>query len=387
MNFEINGIGFVNKGAELMMYSIIHQIREWDTRHNVAVNIKTGNYSQRSKVGLYCIPWANYKRAPFLGEILSGISQLIPKEVLLNYKVIRYSDIEVILDSSGFAYSDQWGEDFITDLLKLTNRWRESGKKIIFLPQAFGPFNVQQNRLNMMAVIKNADLIYARDSHSFKHLLELEKGNSKIMLSPDFTNLIEGLIPDYIAKFNNLACLVPNVRMIDKHSSFDQESYIRFFQSTAQFLIEHGFDVIFLVHELNDSRLANELISRVGQNSQIITEKNPIILKGIIGQSKVVVGSRYHALVSSLSQGIPTLGTSWSHKYQALFDDYNCPEYLITNDDLGLDLETKLASLLFDPNRSMLINRLNIASQEQKNRTRKMWDDIYNHLFQSSTLA
>lgn len=384
MNFEIRGVGFINKGAELMLRAILHQVQKWGRNHIVAVDLKTGNQSQRSNLDLYTIPWAKYKKVPYSEQIISKLSSLVPKKVLLKNKMIPLSDIQVILDSSGFAYSDQWGTDSIADLLNFAKKRHEFGQKIIFLPQAFGPFDSQTNQANMIAVIEIADLLYARDHVSYQHLIRLVNDPSKIKISPDFTNIIDGIVPDYIDSNHKLAYLVPNARMVDKSETLNQEKYLNFFRTIAQHLIQHGYEISFLVHETNDIKLTEQLQSQIGSPSRLVLEQDPLKIKGLLGRCSVVVGSRYHAIVNSLSQGIPTLGTSWSHKYEALFKDYDCPDCLINNIGEEIEVESKLLTMLVEPDRSQLITRIKKAAEIQKTLSQNMWKDIYQYLFNTN---
>jgi colanic acid/amylovoran biosynthesis protein len=381
MNFEIHGVGFINKGAELMMRAIYHQIKSWDVDHQVAVNLKTGNASERLETGISTIPWADYKRVPFIGDGIAFLSNYIPEGLLNKYNFIASKNINVVFDASGFAYSDVWGTEFIEDLLKYTHKWKSESKKIFLLPQAFGPFEIRRNKLNMKEIISNVELIYARDPESFNYLKEMDYENHKIRMAPDFTITLEGNIPDYIDHYTNLVCLIPNFRMVDKYTNLDEKTYRNFFLDISSYLIEHDYEVVILIHEKNDQTFGEELKNQIGKSIKLFVEDNALLLKGIIGKSKLVVGSRYHGLVSSLSQGVPSLGTSWSHKYESLFKDYGCSDCLLKHISKHIDVASVLNPLLVDPARKNLILQLKSASQKQKIKISIMWNEIYNNIF------
>jgi polysaccharide pyruvyl transferase WcaK-like protein len=49
-------------------------------------------------------------------------------------------------------------------------------------------------------------------------------------------------------------------------------------------------------------------------------ECGPSEVKGIIGLCEFFVGSRMHACIGALSQGIPTIGVAYSRKFQGVFE-------------------------------------------------------------------
>jgi colanic acid/amylovoran biosynthesis protein len=108
-----------------------------------------------------------------------------------------------------------------------------------------------------------------------------------------------------------------------------RSGYVPLLCSLARQLAELGFVPRVLNHEGEaDAALCESLREATG-SAEVITEADPRALKGIIGAAGIVVCSRYHGCVSALAQGVPCLGTSWSHKYAALFDEFGVTEYLL----------------------------------------------------------
>ncbi|HDZ0429808.1 TPA: polysaccharide pyruvyl transferase family protein, partial [Klebsiella pneumoniae] len=109
-------------------------------------------------------------------------------------------------------------------------------------------------------------------------------------------------------------------------------------------------------------------------NLEIITEGDPLKVKGIIGASAALVSSRFHGCVSALCQGIPCLGTSWSHKYERLFEDYGREKFLLTP-EMTIEQIQLLLEECMNKNTTEF-EAYNEKIQELKKDSEKMWDEI-----------
>ena len=145
----------------------------------------------------------------------------------------------------------------------------------------------------------------------------------------------------------------------------------------TRYAYEKGQKPFILVHgDINDLVLAEKICDTVGANIQIIKETNPLKIKGILGASSATLGSRFHGLVSSLSQGIPALGVGWSHKYQMLFEDYGFSEGLL---DLHMPIDElhKKMDLLFNvTTKEKIVSIIKKNNRNQKEQAQKMWDEV-----------
>lgn len=382
MIIEIDGVEFNNKGAELMLLTILQEISKRIPEARFVMRPRNDRpFFNRSKLGLY--QKLEYRKYGVdWGAILGSF---LPNEFKIHYGMIMEKDIDVLLDASGLGYSSKWGITPVKNASIKFSKMKKNGTKIIMLPQAFGPFDRDEYKKYLKRIIKNADLVFAREEKSKEILIEAVGEDPKIKVYPDFTNLLMADENLDIGDFSpvNKFCIIPNYRMIDKTDAKISDNYIFFMKTLIKSIIDKNEKVFILIHEgEKDLQLAKQIKSTINETDiDIIVKEDPIEIKKIISKSKGVVSSRYHGLVSGLSTGVPSLATGWNHKYKYLFKDYDFEEGMM---DVLMPIEkirNKLNALCDDKNHKILKNKLLKKSSYLKLKSNEMFDKVIDVIY------
>jgi polysaccharide pyruvyl transferase WcaK-like protein len=334
MYIEIKGVQFVNKGAELMLHAVLQQLKVLQPDARIVLQSNANSpYVARAKVGAW-----QKAGLRFFGIEFNAYSHWLPKKVrnwlARQYGIVTEADIDLVLDASGFAYGEQWPEKNALYLADELERFQRKGKIYVFLPQAFGPFNRPLEQKRLKESLGYAALVCARDESSFAYLQQLMGPSERLCQLPDFTNLVEPAQLESQLPTNTLM-MIPNHQMLSARNPDPlwRQNYLSVLRRFIDIAQQNAMHIVVLNHEgVKDLELCQQLLQGKSDKIELISEPDPLKVKALIGQSRAVVCSRFHGCVSALSQAIPCIGTSWSHKYEALFADYQSTELLIRPD-------------------------------------------------------
>ncbi len=374
MTIELRGVEFVNKGAELMLHAIMQRVKS--RFPDARFVMETSGRSPREKLkehGIFTKTNLKFKKVP-----LQYVLDLFPTPLLKKYSFIRESEVNVVLDASGFAFGDKWGaEKAGYRMANHVERWKGQKKSVVMLPQALGPFSKNGIAEKMKTITANADLIFARDKTSFGYISELSVKDN-IRLSPDFTNLIGGSVPAYYdPKVHDIA-IIPNDKMIETSNAEDSKKYLLLLKNVVKQLKQINRSPYFLIHEsTQDLHIVTQVNDSLSDTIPVVQEEDALKVKGLIGKSNAVVTSRFHGLVSSLSQAVPCLATGWSHKYEMLLLDYDYNDALLSLDISESDLLEKIKQITDEDQVKRDKSKLKSKSIEQKKLSEKMWDQVF----------
>ncbi|MFA5448491.1 MAG: polysaccharide pyruvyl transferase family protein [Sphaerochaeta sp.] len=384
MTIEIRRAGFVNMGAYLMLLSVLESAgQKYPT---TTFTMIPSTYNQQIEnifhLGMYPKVSLFWRRIQW-----GGIGCLIPKILRTQYGIILDNEVNLVLDAAGFAYGDQWGTGCLNELENSSRRWKRKGTAVVLLPQAFGPFTSNRMQRQIKKTVKNMDLIYAREQASYDNIVKVTGPLANLKIAPDFTTILPGKLPEGFKPIENCICIIPNKKMIDRTESQVSQSYLGFLKTCTTYILSKGSNVAFLIHEGEpDYSLAKEVCTQLQIDLPIIKEEDPLFIKGIIGTFSATIGSRFHGLVSALSQGVPSLATGWSHKYQMLMEDYGFLEGLL--EDLCDEcIIKKKIDMVIDPAMNLAIRKKLLTNSEKlKEKTHAMWEEIF-ELIESKQLS
>ncbi|GAB6165777.1 hypothetical protein JCM19992_17770 [Thermostilla marina] len=291
------------------------------------------------------------------------------------YGLVLEEETTAVIDASGFAFGDQHGPRPTEAMLDRCRRWKTQGKKIVLLPQAFGPFSSRRIREAARAMLEFCDLVFAREETSYRHVVDVAGQLPHIRTAPDFTVLVEGDRSASQNIGNNVAFIVPNMRMLDKTDENIRKDYVPFLGNVITTLRNMDLRPVVLLHTPEDKALVPRIAEAVGKRIDIVEESCPVRLKGMLGTAHLVVSSRFHAVVGALSQGVPTLACGWSHKYEELLSDFDCPEGVLSVHDTPR-LHEIVQPFVDDGPRREIVARIQTAGRRLREQVLAMWKQV-----------
>lgn len=326
---EVCGVNEVNKGAELMLHAVAAQRDEHLRGWTAAVAQDAVSFEARSRAGVH-----QRLRFDRFGRLGPALGDLVPARVRRPLGLVAEREIDAVLDASGFAYSDQQRVGPFEQRVRDHRRWHRQGKRIVLLPQAFGPFDHPRTRELARQLLSGVDLVFARDEASHGALTELGVGRP-IERAPDFTCLVEvEASTQQRERFSGRACVIPNYRMIDRVPPEEAEAYRRTLVDVLAALERAGRrPFVLVVNTRKDADLVASFAGSLPRPPEVVAPADPLDVKRIVGLAEVVVASRFHGLVSSLVQGVPAVALGWSHKYPALMAEHGVEDLLFGVED------------------------------------------------------
>ena len=231
-------------------------------------------------------------------------------------------------------------------------------KKFVLLPQTYGPYRSIVSRILARFTINAAGKVLTRDHNSIGVIKEkLGIKNREIEFCPDVAFALQPIKPNWFTqsyKRNGSSLIGFNISGLLFNGGYTQNNMfsLKFDYKDLpnkliiEILMQTTADIIMVPHVFS-SGVESDLTAAQTVYSNIPEEyKSRVLvidhfadqseLKYIIGICDFFIGSRMHACIAALSQGIPTVGIAYSHKFKGVFESVGLGDNVIDARSYGI---------------------------------------------------
>lgn len=275
--------------------------------------------------------------------------QRMLRSVRKNRALNAFSQADLVVDLSGDSFTDDYGaiSTIIHSAYVITAILFR--RRTVIFAQSMGPFRNTLTKSLARFMLKNVDLILLRERITLDLLVNLGISEDRLHLTADSAFLLPKVCSDRVKKLTsslgkpligfNVSRLA--TKLARGEASRSEDVYLSFIQETAEFadrLIDAlNCYVVLIPHrfgpgEERDDRVTLGHIYQVMESKKrttLLTEAyTPMEIKSIVGECDLFIGARMHSNIAALSQGIPTVAISYSHKTLGIMDMLGVKEWV-----------------------------------------------------------
>jgi polysaccharide pyruvyl transferase WcaK-like protein len=274
-----------------------------------------------------------------------------------------------------------------------------SGADLVLLPQTYGPFRGRCARLLARLVISRAAAVYSRDRQGLVELAALTHGRrmrASPRFCPDVAFMLDAIPPERVCTLptplpekGTVELIGMNVSGLLYNGGYTRDNmfglradYRSLIHRITEVLLSQTRASILLIphvfvpagHVESDSdvcrRVFEDLVDRYpGRVFLLQGEYDQSQVKYVIGVCRFFIGSRMHACIAAISQGVPAVALAYSRKFKGVFGSVGCEDLVV---DLRSEDEDGVVGSLLSAyrDREATVSRLqNVAQvQEQVNK-------------------
>lgn len=244
-------------------------------------------------------------------------------------------------------------------------------RDVVLLPQTYGPYRRPLSRVVARFLFGRARAIVTRDRSNLSLISSMTPvgiRRPKVMFCPDVAFTLEArdpvgmrVLPPLVPDSSRGMIVGLNVSGLLYSGGYSRSNmfglnfdYRRFVDLLVRSILENrGVEILLIPHtygpagSVNSDNHAIELVLSAlsslgnGRLHALQSEHDQHELKAIIGMCDAFVGSRMHACIAAISQGIPTYGVAYSDKFAGVFDSVGLSHTVIDARKCTIDQAVK----------------------------------------------
>jgi colanic acid/amylovoran biosynthesis protein len=260
---------------------------------------------------------------------------------------------DVVADLSGISFVD--GRRFVVLVYNalVVMVPLALGRPVVKCAQAMGPFRSGVNRRLARLVLPRLRTICPRGEATERHLRELGLKNLRPAADLAFAMRVPPAVRERIrARLAEAApgpyLVVSPSQVVDtyctEHGIDYQKVMAEFIESAAA---HTGHTVVIVAHSalpdagvnhMNDLPLCRAVHRRLSTTDRVVffdEDLLPTELRAVISEGTLLVTSRFHAMISALTERRPMLVIGWSHKYAEVLEPFGLADLVVQYAELG----------------------------------------------------
>lgn len=290
--------GFNNTGDEAVLYSIVRLFRS--LQPDLKFTVLSNDPVKTSK--LYNVDAVN--RWNF-------------KEV---FQALRSADL--LISGGGSLLQDVTSSRSLIYYLGVVALAKLLRKPVVYYAQGVGPITSEWGQKLIPLISNKADVITVRDQASKDLLLKLKVNRPPIYVTADavlslYHREIERHPGQEVLKRHGVDWEKGQPLIgISVREYRNLSGYLKVLAQLGDELIQRGYRVILLpFHFPDDVCVCREVARLMKEEAVLIKEQCTVIeMLGLLGELKLVVGMRLHALIMAAVMGVPAVGISYDPK-------------------------------------------------------------------------
>lgn len=254
---------------------------------------------------------------------------------------LQLAKLDLVLDVAGVGYIDG-REKFLPYNVLTSLPFSLVGVPYFKLSQAIGPIGSWANRFCARLALSRVTRVFARGSMTAKHLEEAFPRATNLDRAADLAFLLNpSRVIAPVASRPRRMGIVASSLVMSKN-----DGYVAVLSKVCLSLLEAGWEVVLIAHSwrAGSERLRNNDVpaldaivasdARLQGLRRVGEGLDAAALKSEIGACRVVLTSRFHGMIASLSTATPVLVAGWSHKYREVMELFGLERFCLPHEQV-----------------------------------------------------
>lgn len=347
------------KQSEENGFKLLENILQHPRRgnHKQGEHIKDSKFELFKQVKNAVLDFANTWYLIKICKDLKKVKKVFGDKV---YKTVSHfhNATTIFVKGGGFihAYGEKTAPYLMWYFLFYVRLGQALDKKVIFLPNSYGPFDGLTVKKQVKSVFKNLDLKYAREHVSSKSLGNLLNENVPVEMDLGFflekssqEDALKILRKYGIAKNDKVIGVTIRPWRFPGHSNpeYLYQKYLESVATLVKHIVSKGYKVALCNQSLgpnsheDDRNAIKDLLSLVEDKNLLWINENLTCktLKAIYSNFFFFVGTRFHSIIFSLTSLVPSIAIGYGgNKAKGIMGDFNLNEYVIQIQDIDCDI-------------------------------------------------